>query len=718
MHSAKNLLMLFGFILATSMVFVAQPCSAAGSQLPSRFPNLLDPSASPLGANPGNRNPFNTFTDLGAWHGYALPDPSDPGTFGSFVGPLYILRWPWYMGRAFNAIEITDVDSGELIDLAECEPEELVWYPGAMRQSYAVDDLRIQMELCFVTNRTSLVRTSIVNHSDRARRLRLSWTGTLMRYYKAPYRDAVSLSPQRDGIAVVFASIPGYSSGAERFAIRYPFEVEASVDGHTYTVEAPCRIDLAPGGKWALPTTSSFTFTEEEAAVEQAVAATVFASPEKAAEEAQSRWHELLARGLANVPEDPELQKSAVKCIMTLIGNWRSAAGDLKHDGIAPSISASYFASGFWAWDTWKQAAAVAHFHPELAEESVRSMFDFQIEPDDPSRPQDDGMVIDCAFQKADENNDRNSKPPLAAWGVWEVYRESMNPAFLSEMYPRLLRYHRWWYSVRDHDSNGVAEYGATVHPDHIDRNAVIEAAAWESGMDNAPRFDGDYGIDVLENRDSQGTLVGYSLSQESVDLNAYLYAEKVYLAKIARELGREADAAALEEEARHVADFVCEHMWDDNTGFFYDIDIVTKRPLVERGKGIEGAIPLWAGLARPDQASRVRDALIDPRMFNTVMPFPTVSADSPRYSPEKYWRGPVWLDQAYFAVEGLARYGFVDDARHMARRLLHAAEGLAGNGPIRENYNPETGAGLNAANFSWSAACFYLLVADYTNQD
>lgn len=718
MHSAKDLLILFGFILAASIVFVAQPCSAAGGQLPSRFPNLLDPFASPLGANPGNRNPFNTFTDLGAWHGYALPDPSDPGAFGSFVGPLYILRWPWYMGRAFNRIEITDVDSCELIDLAECEPEELVWYPGAMRQSYVVDNLRVQMELRFVTNRTSMVRTSIINQSDHARRLSLSWAGTLMRYYKAPYRDAVSLSAQPDGIAVVFASIPGYSSGAERFTIRCPFEVEASVDGYAYTVKAPRQIHLAPGGKWMLPTTSSFTFTEEEEEVEQTVSATVFASPEKAAADAEDRWRGLLARGLANVPEDPELQRIAVKCIMTLIGNWRSAAGDLKRDGITPSVSASYFASGLWAWDTWKQAVAVAHFHPELAEESIRSMFDFQIGPDDPSRPQDEGMVMDCVFQKADENNDRNSKPPLAAWAVWEVYKGSLNADFLAEMFPRLLRYHRWWYSNRDHDGNGTAEYGATVHPAHVGPGAVIEAAAWESGMDNAPRFDGDYGIDVLENRNAQGTLVGYSLSQESVDLNAYLYAEKMYLAKIARELGREADAGALEEEARHVADFVCEHMWDDRTGFFYDIDIVTKRPLVDRGKGIEGAIPIWAGLARPEQALRVRDALMDPRMFNTVMPFPTVSADNPRYSPEKYWRGPVWLDQAYFAVEGLARYGFVDDARHMARRLLHAAEGLAGNGPIRENYNPETGAGLNAANFSWSAACFYLLIADYTNQD
>ena len=523
---------------------------------------------------------------------------------------------------------------------------------------------------------------------------------------------------RRDGIMVAFADIPSYSTGTERFAIRYPFPVEAMVDSYTYTVQALDHIELAPGAEWAFPTTSSLTFTEEEEAREQAVSAIVFANPEKAAADAETRWHELLGRGLAHVPKDPELRRIAVKCIMTLIGNWRSAACDLKRDGIVPSTSASYFASGFWAWDTWKQAVAVAHFHPELAEASIRSMFDFQIEPDHPSRPQDDGMIIDCVFQKADENNDRNSKPPLAAWAVWEVYKKSANVEFLSEMFPRLLRYHRWWYSNRDHDGNGIAEYGATVHPDHASRDGVIEAAAWESGMDNAPRFDGDYGVDVLENRNAQGLLVGYSLSQESVDLNAYLYAEKTYLAKIARELRYDAEATTLEEEALIVADFVCTHMWDEKTGFFYDIDITTKRPLVDRGKGIEGAIPLWAGLARPEQASRVRDALMDPHMFNTAMPFPTVSADNSRYSPEKYWRGPVWLDQAYFAVEGLTRYGFADDAGHMAQRLLRSAEGLAGNSPIREDYNPETGAGLNAANFSWSAACFYLLITKYMSQD
>ena len=35
----------------------------------------------------------------------------------------------------------------------------------------------------------------------------------------------------------------------------------------------------------------------------------------------------------------------------------------------------------------------------------------------------------------------------------------------------------------RDHNRNGMCEYGAT--------DGTLEAAAWESGMDNAIRFDG-----------------------------------------------------------------------------------------------------------------------------------------------------------------------------------------------------------------------------------
>lgn len=70
----------------------------------------------------------------------------------------------------------------------------------------------------------------------------------------------------------------------------------------------------------------------------------------------------------------------------------------------------------------------------------------------------------------------------------------------------------------RDHDGDGLCEFGST--------DGSLIAAKWESGMDNAIRFDDSK---ILKN--SEGA---FSLNQESVDLNAYLYAEKEYLSKLA----------------------------------------------------------------------------------------------------------------------------------------------------------------------------------------
>ncbi|MEV8109327.1 glycoside hydrolase, partial [Streptomyces sp. NPDC088135] len=100
-----------------------------------------------------------------------------------------------------------------------------------------------------------------------------------------------------------------------------------------------------------------------------------------------------------------------------------------------------------------------------------------------------------------------------------------------------------------------------------------------------------------------------------------------------------------------------------------------------------------------------VRGKLTDPAEFATAVPFPTVAKSSPYFSPTAYWRGPVWFDQAYYALGGLRRYGYGKDADALTDRLLAHASGLAGDGPIMENYDPTTGAPLNSPNFSWSAA-------------
>ena len=72
---------------------------------------------------------------------------------------------------------------------------------------------------------------------------------------------------------------------------------------------------------------------------------------------------------------------------------------------------------------------------------------------------------------------------------------------------------------------------------------------------------------------------------------------------------------------------------------------------LVNRGKAAETYIPLWAKVATEEQAKRVRDLIMDENVFNTYVPLPTVAKDNPSFAHEEYWRGPVWLDQSYFAI-------------------------------------------------------------------
>lgn len=377
----------------------------------------------------------------------------------------------------------------------------------------------------------------------------------------------------------------------------------------------------------------------------------------------------------------------ADKCIFTLLNNRQVPIGGLKHEGVFPSYSYKDF-NGFWAWDSWKHAFALAGIDSELAKNSIRSMFDYQDEF---------GMVADCIFPDSSENNWRNTKPPLAAWAVLEIYRQKLDTAFVVEMFPKLIKYHNWWYLHRDHNNNGLCEYGST--------DGTLLAAKWESGWDNAVRFDS---AKLLQNNEK-----AWSMNQESVDLNSYLYVEKKCLAGLAKVCGRNSLADSIEVDAIKLAALIQKFMWDDVQGFYFDIDIDTKKHI--RVLEPSGWIPLWAGIANKEQAKLIRDHIMNPSEFNTYVPFPTVAANNSRFNPEKgYWRGPVWLDQAYFAINGLRKYGYNNEADSLMVKIFRNCEGLLDpNKPIRENYHPLTGKGLNAEHFSWSAAHILMMIRE-----
>jgi putative isomerase len=483
----------------------------------------------------------------------------------------------------------------------------------------------------------------------------------------------------------------------------------------------------ASGDGWAGGAASEAALLADPARMEQAIAAT------------EQRW----AAWLAKLPASP----LSTKALETLIGNWRAPRGAILHDAMVPSTTARWF-NGAWTWDTWKQAYALAAIDPTLAANTVRALFDYQIQPNDAVRPQDEGMLPDNVFFNKDATrgddgdnwNERDTKPPLAAWVVWEIYQQSHDRAWLQEMRPKLEAYHRWWYRNRDHDQNGLAEYGATVHPLHSGDDSqmrlhVQQAAGYESGMDNAARFGfiepaalqryadrahkgdlaaarRDWQVSVVENRDQQGKLLGYSIDQESVDLNAFLYREKLILADIADALNDKAAAQAWRDQAVKLRGQINASFFDTASGFYYDRQLGGKL-LIMRGRGPEGWTALWAGAAEPSQAKAVIAKMLDPSEFATPVPMPTAAVSNPSYDPEIYWRGRVWLDQLYFGAVALRNYGHAADADKMVQRFENGAQGLLGDAPIRENYNPINGRMQGATNFSWSAAHLLMLARE-----
>ncbi len=630
----------------------------------SDFVNVLDMHYSP---ETTKSKSATGFYDQGSWFGFTFPDSTDQDIYASFSGPFLLDKniWTGKPGVQFKIIE----ENGSSLPLNN---PEFISVPGRLIQKFTNKDLQIQLELVFQSSKTALIRSTISNNGENKYSGKMQWSGHLFDVFRPQLSEnRISLTNQEDASKLTIQTIT-----------ENQFSASISDSSYYYRSET---ISIEPQSSTTEFLTITYSFEDQELVNEQMQID--HKSLNMVFEENKKRWNNYLQNalnGTTQYVEDSLYQRMAAKSVITLVNNWRSAYGGLKHDGLIPSFSVWYF-RGFWAWDSWKHAVAVNLFEPELAKDQVRAMFDWQ---------DDDGMIADCIFPDTSENNYRNTKPPLAAWAVYSIYEKTKDYEFVKELYPKLVKYHNWWYLHRDHDHDSICEFGST--------DGTRIAAAWESGMDNAVRFDSAV---MLKNDDNS-----WSLDQESIDLNAFLYAEKIYLANMSWVLGKDGVARKFEKEAQVLKKKINNQFWDSETEYFYDTKIDSKEMI--KVPGPEAFTTIWTGLASHKQVNSMLELIKQQDKFNTHMPFPTLIASHPEFAPEKgYWRGPVWIDQAYFALSQLEKYHHRKDTPKLTKKLFDHAKGLTdGRDPIYENYNPLSGEGLNAPNFSWSAAHFLLL--------
>ena len=621
-------------------------CNPASENIPTgkryEFNNILDITYTPDTLTRCG----GWFTDAGSWMGFTLPQKDH--WVNGFCGPfsLDMNRRQW---MAQSAVTVGYADQANVI----FTPDSTCYFPGELYLSASSEEGKIIQRLNFLDASTALLRI----HSDAGKELSL----TASQWGK-------EIQVQTDQNTV----IARHPSGE---IVALTFTPDVSVKGTDNNYQAKIN-----GSEHDTYVAISFYTGEKELSAGLQKAQLALSNPQEGLKANKERWEGYLTKILRKDMK-PEYDRIAVKAVVTLISNWRTHRGGLLHEGIVPSHAAYYFV-GFWAWDTWRFSAALAKFDPKLAKDNIRAMFDYQ---------QPDGMIIDCIYTDPAENNARDSKPPLVSWAVDEIFTHTNDTAFISEMYPQLMAYYKWWYNKRDHNRNGMCEYGST--------DGTLEAAAWESGMDNAIRFDD---AKMLKN---DGAEDAWSMDQESVDLNAYLALECKLLKKFAGILGVTFDGP---DYSSQVADY----FFDKEKGFFFDRRLKDGSFIQE--PGCEAYTPLWTKVATADQVKAMLPLLTDTAKFSTYIPFPTVAADHPKYNPRGYWRGPIWLDQTYFAIRGLRNYGYNKMADEYTLQVFDRLQGLKEGAPIHENYGTHTGELLKAPHFSWSSSHLLMLYDDY----
>ena len=837
-----------------------------------KYDNVLNRSGNPMALrhqDSYSNIAFNPLFDNGSWHGFLLP--GSPDTYGSFTGPSIIAEeYNVLLGKYMDQLTLTD-SNGRVYDLTADSDPVLISYPGALYQRYDLGDIEVALEMRFVDKRVSLVKTTVLNKTRNSKQLTFNWSGKLtelvrIREGDEPYTQTVTehygedfrkLYTTSDGITVRLNEqrdtwimmTQDDASFMVRRSLPTTHETKSNL-GYNVSSE---QVSIPAGQASVVWSTQAYGHDAKEVASIETLTAEILETPETFFERSANRWEGYLKTALTNDNATEAQTRLAVKTVQNLHTNWRSPYGFLTTDGVTPSYTAPWFAGGIWPWDSWKHVYALAHINPDLAMQNVRAMFDYQVEVFDPLRPQDAGMLIDVIFpnmqslraekpfnadiQRHLENinhmdggnwNERNTKPSLASWSVWEVYlglteqgRQDDAIRWVAEMYPQLVAYHNWWYRNRDFNGNGIVEYGATMDPAHNDEDGELkfrftysddlnmpddleemmgefctgssaktcystdmydgmadwggadifawakEGAAWESGRDNAANFGYIYGPDDEANNPGRkdqltpyakkmyphespeeqmrlaredwtprffqhrvnGEPVGYTINQESVDINAYLAAEKRFLADMADLLGQHQAAATFRSDANEIQKYINTCMFDEKSGFYYDFKISGKpmepfqcdqegELLTKRGRGPEGWSPLFNNVATPENAARVKGIIMDETEFNAAkVPFPTASQSNPAYGPDIYWRGRVWVDQVYFGLKGLDNYGYHDEVQELMNKILNNAENLLEDGAIMENYNPETGAVQGATNFGWSAAHFYMMYRNFMNK-
>jgi hypothetical protein len=369
-----------------------------------------------------------------------------------------------------------------------------------------------------------------------------------------------------------------------------------------------------------------------------------------------------------------------------LRANWRE--GRRRSDGVryAFTCPATPRYRHQWYWDSCFHAIAWTHFDRRRARDELRTLV---------RAGRLDGFIPHTSFW------DRPAywrRAPF--YGTHTVFGCSATSTIQTPLLALA------WERVAQGDTGFIGDgLLTTIYPD-------------ESGLDDAPKYDGVFG---WMRHDSPGHTwlieryrrLGYDARRiaERYDEHVEDVLVNVFYALSLRAMSRLDDERGAEwaQRARHTETALLERCHDERTGLFYDLHGRAERQI---------RVSTWSSLAPlalpalPEDVRRriVEQHLLDERRYHAPCGIPSVAREEPSFKPGfalwRCWRGPSWVNTAWLLVPPMRELGYEPEAERIVDSLALAA---ARDG-LREYYNPLSGRGLAARDFGMSALLADLL--------
>ncbi len=268
-------------------------------------------------------------------------------------------------------------------------------------------------------------------------------------------------------------------------------------------------------------------------------------------------------------------------------------------------------------WDSAYQAPGYYILDREWGKNAILAMFTCQ-EPD--------GMIRSMNTpERVEEQCQLN--PSTLEWSAWECSEFGKDREFIKELYPYFVKLHKRILRQQDDKYDGLLVWPSFSH-----------------GMDNSPRFD-------------------TGLPEIYLDLNLFEPFALLLMEQMATLLERHKDVEMWNKERLKLSDAVNKNLWDDRSCFYYDI---RDDGTFIKVKTSAAFIAILGETAQGEKQKCLIDKLLNPDMFWSKFPIPTVAKDEPTFG-RNMWRGPAWPNYSYFAHLALEKTGNLKKSLELA---------------------------------------------------